>query len=97
VRTSEKNTSLNSLVPVSCTMGRTSMPGLSILTRRNEMPRCFGASRSVRANTKHQSLHAASDVHTFCPLSTHWAPSGPSARSPRVDRLARSLPASGSL
>ena len=57
------------------------------------MPLCFGASRSVRASTKHQSLQWASDVHTFWPLSTHSSPS--QASSARVWMLARSEPAFG--
>ncbi len=64
---------------------------------RNEMPLCFGASRSVRASTKHQSLQWASDVHTFCPSSTHSSrPSASVASTARVWMLARSEPASGS-
>ena len=58
------------------------------------MPLCLGASRLVRASTKHQSAQWASDVHTFWPLIDH---SSPSTSSARVWTLARSDPASGSL
>ncbi len=92
MRAPAKNTSLNSDVPVSWTMGRISMPGASMRISRNEMPLCLGASRSVRASTKHQSLQWASDVHTFCPSITHSSPSS----TARVATLARSDPASGS-
>jgi hypothetical protein len=103
VRASVKNVSLNSLSPVSCTIGRISMPGWSIGTSRYEMPLCLGAAlsparpaaRFVRASTKHQSAHSASDVHTFCPSITHSEPSSDSCAL--VDRLARSDPAPGSL
>ena len=57
------------------------------------MPLCFGASRLVRASTKHQSAQWACDVHTFWPSITHSPPS----RSARVWMLARSEPALGSL
>jgi hypothetical protein len=56
------------------------------------MPRCFGASGSVRHTTKHQSDQVARDVQTFCPLMTHSSPSSDA----RVLTLARSEPASGS-
>ena len=38
VRASSKKTSLNSAVPVSCTIGRTSTPGWSIGTSRYDNP-----------------------------------------------------------
>ena len=47
---SVKKTSLNSLSPEIILIGRTSMPGWRMSTRRNEMPLCFGASGSVRAS-----------------------------------------------
>ena len=42
VRASSKNTSLNSPPPVICTIGRTSTPGWSIGTSRNDSPWCRG-------------------------------------------------------
>ncbi len=57
------------------------------------MPLCFGSSGSVRTKHMHQSAWCAPDVHTFWPLTTKWSPS----RTARVRRLARSLPAVGSL
>ena len=65
VRAPSKNTSLNSDVPVNWTMGRISIPGWRIGTSRYEIPRCRGASRSVRQSTKHQSAQCASDVQIF--------------------------------
>ena len=50
------------------------------------------AGGAVRASTKHQCAHWASEVHTFCPVTAHASPS----RSARVATLARSLPAPGS-
>ena len=47
-RASSKNTSLNSMLPVICWSGRTSMPGASIGTSRYEMPACLLAPGSVR-------------------------------------------------
>ena len=57
------------------------------------MPRCFGASGSVRASRNMKSASWAWLVHTFWPLMTHSSPS----RTARVDSDARSLPAPGSL
>ena len=57
------------------------------------MPWCFGTSGLVRTKHMHQSASCAPLVHTFWPLTTKWSPS----RTARVERLARSLPAPGSL
>ena len=51
MRTSSRNISLNSLSPVSVRIGRTSMPGESIGMIIQVMPRCLGASGSVRASS----------------------------------------------
>jgi hypothetical protein len=51
MRTSSRNISLNSLTPVRVRRGRTSMPGLSMGMINQEMPRCFGASGSVRTSS----------------------------------------------
>ena len=75
-----------------CTIGRISMPGWSIGTRRYERPLCFGTSGFVRASTKIHCAQCASDVHTFWPVITHSSPSS----TARVFTLARSEPASGS-
>jgi hypothetical protein len=92
VRAPSRNVSLNSECPVICTIGRISMPGCCIGTRRYDKPRCFGASGFVRASTKIQCAQCASDVHTFWPVITHSSPS----RAARVLTFARSEPASGS-
>ena len=68
VRASSKNTSLNSPPPVICTIGRTSTPGWSIGTSRNDRPVWRSDPGSVRATTKHQCDTSASDVHTFWPF-----------------------------
>ena len=57
------------------------------------MPRCLGASASVRASRMPKWAVSAFDVHTFCPSTTNWSPS----RRARVWSPARSLPAPGSL
>ncbi len=51
IRTSSRNISLNSLSPVSVCMGRTVMPGVSIGMIIQVIPRCFGASGSVRTSS----------------------------------------------
>ncbi len=57
------------------------------------MPRCLGASGSVRASRIPKSAVSALDVQTFWPSTTNWSPS----RRARVCSPARSLPAPGSL
>jgi hypothetical protein len=57
------------------------------------MPWCLGASGSVRAIRMPNWLFCAPEFQIFEPLTTHSSPS----RTARVPRLARSLPASGSL
>ncbi len=54
---SVKNTSLNSEVPVSWTMGRTSTPAWRIGTSRQDSPRCRREPASVLASRKHQSAN----------------------------------------
>jgi len=51
MRTSEKNTSLNSASPVICRSGRTSTPGAFMSTTKYVSPLCLGASGSVRASS----------------------------------------------
>ena len=93
VRAPSKNTSLNSEVPVICTMGRTSMPGCRIGTSRYERPLCFGGARGPCGRGRSTSPPAAPrDVQIFCPVMTHSPPS----RTARVCTFARSLPALGS-
>ena len=72
--------------------GRTSIPGESIGTMITEMPRCLGASWSVRTQSHSCVAMCARLFQIFCPLMTHSSPS----RSARVFRLARSVPAFGS-
>ena len=56
-------------------------------------PRRFGTDGSVRAMRIPYRACWANDVQIFWPLTIHSSPSG----SARVARLAKSLPASGSL
>ena len=56
------------------------------------MPRCFGASGSVRASMNIQSAYCAPEVQIFCPLITKSSPS----RTARVCSDARSEPEPGS-
>ena len=93
IRTSEKKTSLNSWVPVICTSGRTSIPGVCMSTTKYVMPLWASAVGSVRARRMPYRATCASVVHTFWPLTTNSSPS----RSARVVSDARSLPAPGSL
>jgi hypothetical protein len=53
----------------------------------------LGTAPSVRASNMPQRARSGDEVHTFWPSTTHSSPS----RSARVDRLARSDPAPGSL
>ena len=92
-RRSSRKTSLNSAPPVACFSGRTSMPGLRMSTAKKVMPRCLGASQSVRARSMPQSATWADEVQTFWPLTTYSSPS----RSALVRSPARSEPALGSL
>ena len=85
-------TSSNSLSPVICRNGRHSTPGECMSTTKNEMPRCFGTSGSVRAMRMAQSEKCPPLHQTFWPLTTHSSPS----RTADVVREARSDPASGS-
>ena len=57
------------------------------------MPRCLGASGSVRTSRNPQSQNWACEFQTFCPFTTNSSPS----RSARMPSPARSLPAPGSL
>ncbi|MCY1300729.1 hypothetical protein D9M70_503060 [compost metagenome] len=92
VSASSKNTSLNSEVPVSCSMGRTVMPGWSIGTSRKDSPWWPTLPGVVRAMTKHHSDSWASEVQTFCPLIRQV----PFSSTARVFTFARSEPAAGS-
>ena len=56
------------------------------------MPRCFGASGSVRQRQNIMFARCAPEVHTFWPVTTISSPS----TTPRVFSPARSDPASGS-
>ena len=92
-RTSVRNTSLKCAAPLIWRSGRTSTPGDRMSSSRYEMPRCFGASGSVRTSRIARSACRAPDVHTFWPFTTSSSPS----RSALVRSAARSEPASGSL
>ena len=92
-RTSVKNTSLKLAPPVIWRNGRTSTPGARMSTMKPVRPLCLGRSGSVRAMISPMSLNCAPVVHTFWPVMIHSSPS----RTALVCRLARSLPAPGSL
>ena len=73
-------------------MGSIRTPGECRSRMRQEMPRCFGASGSVRAYRVHQRDSWAWVVQILWPLTRNTSPS----RSARVRRPAKSDPASGS-
>ena len=79
--------------PVISTIGRTVTPGASMVQTKYEMPRCLGASGSVRAMRIPKRASWASEVQIFWPVTTHSSPS----RTARVVSDARSEPAPGSL
>ena len=56
------------------------------------MPRCFGASGSVRTRQNIQSAYCAPEVQIFCPFTTKSSPT----ISARVRSEARSEPEPGS-
>src|SRR5579885_2907237 len=58
-RTSVMKTSLNSVPPSICRIGRTSMPGLRMSMRSTESPAHLGPSGDVRTSTKYQSAMCA--------------------------------------
>ena len=91
---SSKNTSLNSEVPVICSIGRTVTPGWCMDTRKKPRPLWSLVAGSVRATTKHQSDSCAREVHTFWPLITHLPRA--SSNTALVFTAARSEPAAGS-
>ncbi len=91
---SSKNTSLNSQVPVSCSMGRTVMPGWSMANRKNPSPLCPTDSGSVRAMAKQYRGFVGQGGPDLLPGERHW-PLAPSKRA-LVLTLARSEPALGS-
>ena len=62
-------------VPVSCTIGRISMPGWSIGTSRYDRPVVPLRARLGAGEHEAPVGQWASDVHTFWPLITHSSPS----------------------
>ena len=69
--TSVKNTSAKFLSPAMFSMGRTSMPGEFIGTRRQVMPSCLrSTSNSVRVRRMIQSAQGAPVVQIFWPFTT---------------------------
>jgi hypothetical protein len=64
-RTLSKKVSLKPCWPAMLISGRTEMPGDFMSTRKKEMPRCLGASGSVRASMKIQSARWALLVQIF--------------------------------
>lgn len=93
IRTSSRKSWANSSDPASVRSGRTVMPGASMGIASQVMPRCLGASGSVRTSSSHQSATSACEVQILAPLTTYASPS----RTARVRSAARSEPASGSL
>ena len=69
-RTFSKNVSLNGSSQHMSVSGCTVMPGVSFSISRNEIPRCFGASGSLRTRTNSHSANCAPEVQIFCPLTT---------------------------
>ena len=67
-RTLSKYSSLKWWSPTMLMMGRMVMPGVLRSTRKKVMPRCFGASGSVRARRNIQSERWASLDHIFWPV-----------------------------
>ncbi len=80
-------------MPPTVRIGVQEKPGASVGTRMIDMPRCLGASASVRQASQIQSACWALLVKIFWPSMTQWSPS----RTARVRSDARSVPASGSL
>ena len=74
-------------------IGRTSIAGSDIGTRKIVRPCCFFSPLDVRASRKHQSAMVAYDVQIFCPETNQPSPS----RRAAVCSEARSEPALGSL
>ena len=70
----------------------TVIPSALMSASRKLIPRCFGASGSVRASMNIQSAPAWAPFHILEPLSTKSSPSS----TARVWSEARSEPASGS-
>jgi hypothetical protein len=96
-RASVMKGSVNSDRPVICLIGRSSNPlddpsSRRMGTRTQEMPLRLGASGSVRQRQNIMTAAWAAEVHTLWPVMTTSSPS----MTPRVLRLARSEPASGS-
>ena len=79
-KTSLKNTSLNSELPVGIFSGRTSTPSACMSMTMVVMPLCLGASGLVRTVAKPLPATWAPLVHTFWPLTSQ----PPSTRVPRV-------------
>ena len=56
--------------PMALRIGRTSIPGVVMSSRKYEIPLRFGASGSVRASSRHQSACAPPLAHSFWPFTT---------------------------
>lgn len=69
-RTSSRKTSANSVEPARVRSGRTVMPGASMGIASQVIPRCRGASGSVRTSSSHQSATSAWEVQIFDPRTT---------------------------
>ena len=73
--TSSYTTSAKSLSPVAWMIGRRVMPGVSSGTSNAEIPRCAGASGSVRTRSMQCVAHMPIDVQTLVPFTTKWSSS----------------------
>ena len=90
--TPSKKTSENSGAPCIVSIGRTTMPGLSMSTNRAVMPRCAESAPPVRVRSTQRSAYWARLVHTFWPVTLQPSP----VRVARHDSEARLLPVPGS-
>ena len=68
--TSSKNSSANSVVPAMVRMGRTSMPGVSMDSASQVMPRWRDSSGPVRTSSSQKSATSAWLVQIFEPFTT---------------------------
>ncbi len=90
--TSSKKTSENSGAPCMVSMGRTSMPGLSMSTKRAVIPLWADSAVPVRVSRTQRWAYWARLVQTFWPVTRQTSPS----RVARQVRAARLLPVPGS-
>ena len=90
--TSSKKTSENSGAPCMVSMGRMTMPGVSMSTKSAVMPRWAESAGPVRVSSTQRWAYWARLVQTFWPVTRQTSP----ARVARHVRAARLLPVPGS-